>query len=304
VQYYSGSTQVGSAGGYFRTDPPPPPSALTGLTVSVSGTAPNATVTASWDSSSNATGYSWSAAGQSGAVGSGSLSKTITVSTAGSYSFSVTPYNNTGNGSGQTRSFTVLPAPNTPTLSGAYNNTTVTLTVGGMASGQWDGVVVEQRLASNDSLVDSKIVTVNGGYVQWTIPNSSIKNYYFRAYAYLNVNGTSGYSGYSNIVAYARPSDWAWATSKISGQPINLTAVEWNNFTSRINEFRVYRGLSTYSFTTVSKGMDITASIFNQAVNAINSMSPNPSATSATAKVTVISASILNGIRNSLNSID
>lgn len=120
VYFYNGSTQIGAAAtGTYSTDSPPPPpvpSPLTGLSVSVSGFAPNATVVANWNSSSGATAYSWNAAGQSGSVQT--PGRDITVSTAGSYTFTVTPFNTTGNGSGQSQGFTVsnpTPPPSTPT---------------------------------------------------------------------------------------------------------------------------------------------------------------------------------------------
>ncbi|MDO4562217.1 MAG: hypothetical protein Q4C12_00125 [Clostridia bacterium] len=69
-----------------------------------------------------------------------------------------------------------------------------------------------------------------------------------------------------------RPSDFYWTYSKISGNSFNLTASEWNSFTSRINEFREYCGLSAYSFTTAYTGNDFTASIYRQARTAIQAI--------------------------------
>lgn len=66
-----------------------------------------------------------------------------------------------------------------------------------------------------------------------------------------------------------RPSDWSWTSNIASEQPISITATEWNNFRSRINEFRDYLGLSQWSFTDVSKGDDITAATCNGAIRAL-----------------------------------
>ena len=129
------------------------------------------------------------------------------------------------------------------------------------------------------------------------------------------VNVTGGYVVYdvegnnqsTNVrVQYktARPTDWAWHSSKTAGQAVSLTANEWNSFCTKINLFRQYKGLSNYTFTTATSGGVITASIVNQAVNAISAMSPPTSAPSTvTSKSSVITASFFNTLRSSLNSI-
>lgn len=49
-----------------------------------------------------------------------------------------------------------------------------------------------------------------------------------------------------------RPADWAW-DGIYSGAPItNLTGLQWNRFTARINEFRRYLGYDERRFTEVS----------------------------------------------------
>ena len=102
-------------------------------------------------------------------------------------------------------------------------------------------------------------------------------------------NSSTGlYSERATITATtlsARPSNWSWSYNIYSGGSVYNTiksgnmfiayimpAAEWNNFTSRINEFREYKGLSSYSFTTVYAEGNCTSSIINQAVNAINAM--------------------------------
>lgn len=115
VYYYRGTVEVHSASGTFSTEAPPPPPVpgpVSGLQVFVSGQAPSASVTGSWNSASGATSYDWSAAGQSGSVTS--TSKNITVSSAGSYTFVVTPRNNSGTGTSDSEPFTVNPAPINP----------------------------------------------------------------------------------------------------------------------------------------------------------------------------------------------
>lgn len=135
--------------------------------------------------------------------------------------------------------------------------------------------------------------------------------YEFRVRAYVPDYGN--YTGYSNLT-YAtpgiRPSNWSWSTAKTAGASFNLTATEWNNFTTRINQFRSYKGISSFSFTTVSTNGQLLATIYNQASDAINTLSPPTSlptitetGTRSAASGNKVKASYLNGIRDSLNSI-
>lgn len=95
----------------FAVVNPPLPSALTGLEISVSGTAPNASVTAIWNSSSGATQYNWSTtATTSDGIKSGhvtSTSKSITVTIAGTFNITVYPNNISGNGTPSSKAFDV-----------------------------------------------------------------------------------------------------------------------------------------------------------------------------------------------------
>lgn len=135
-------------------------------------------------------------------------------------------------------------------------------------------------------------------------------NFINNAYYWIGVSAYDA-SGNSSQLATVRikfeggrPNNWSWTNTFISGNPINITASEWNSFTARINDFREYKGLNRYTFTTVNKGDVITASIVNQAINRINDMNPpiSPPST-AVANVTTITAYFFNRLRDSLNSI-
>lgn len=77
--------------------------------------------------------------------------------------------------------------------------------------------------------------------------------------------GDGGGPGPSN----PRPADWSWWSPVYSGGLIQISANEWNAFCARINEFRLYRGLSVYNFTQAGTGTLIYAYIANQARDAI-----------------------------------
>lgn len=103
--------------------------------------------------------------------------------------------------------------------------------------------------------------------------------------------------------AVTRPSNFSWTYTKTSGGSFNLTAAEWNALTARINAFREYKGLSSYSFTYAYKGNDFTAAMYNQAVNAIKGISGYGSYLSTVSSGDTVTAAGLNLLRDELNAI-
>ena len=103
--------------------------------------------------------------------------------------------------------------------------------------------------------------------------------------------------------AAVRPSNFSWTYTKTQGGSFNLTAAEWNSLTARINAFREYKGLSSYSFTYAYKGNDFTAAMYNQAVNAIKGISGYGSYLSTVSKGDTVTAAGLNLLRDELNAI-
>lgn len=125
----------------------------------------------------------------------------------------------------------------------------------------------------------------------------------------VNHGNTSPEATYYFVTSSNRPSNWEWTYAKISGQPVFntngkivsiLPATEWNNFTARINQFRNYKGVGTYTFTTVTNTTNFTAAIANQAVNAINGMGKGIPTVSSGSTIT---AAFFNNLRDQLNSI-
>jgi hypothetical protein len=108
----------------------------------------------------------------------------------------------------------------------------------------------------------------------------------------------------TTLAANVRPSNWAWQSTIVQGGVIGITASEWNAFCARINSFRSYKSLSTITFTNVSSGMTINSAYMNQARDAINQCSPSISAPSYVSQYTTITASLFNGLKNSINSIN
>lgn len=119
----------------------------------------------------------------------------------------------------------------------------------------------------------------------------------------------NGYSIATTLtIDSARPDNFYWTYPKIQGQDINITAVEWQSLTNKINEFRRYLGLTDYAFsTTAITGNEFTDDIYNDAREAIQDIlqysvmvSTIDSVTSGQ-KLTAYSLSIFEEAINSIN---
>ncbi len=101
----------------------------------------------------------------------------------------------------------------------------------------------------------------------------------------------------------SRPSDFSWTLEKKQGETFNLSAEEWNNFTTRINSFRKYKGLTDYEFTSAYSGNDFTASMYNQARLAIQEIDGYGTYIPTVYSEWQISAYMMNVLVSELNSI-
>lgn len=110
-----------------------------------------------------------------------------------------------------------------------------------------------------------------------------------------------------------RPSDWSWSVT-LSGDigtinwttkkvTLPISATEWNDFTDKINQFRLYKSLTAYSFSSASTGSDALDSQINQARLAIDEMVPPTSVPSSVSKGGDVTSYTFNRLRDSLNSI-
>lgn len=100
-----------------------------------------------------------------------------------------------------------------------------------------------------------------------------------------------------------RPSNWSWSGGLVKGSPIELSASEWNNFLNRINEFRVYKGLANYSFTSAVSGQPMAAAQVNQARTAINGISGHGTLPTAVVLGKEVAASFFIQLASALNAI-
>ena len=113
------------------------------------------------------------------------------------------------------------------------------------------------------------------------------------------------------------PGKWNWSYDIYSGGEFYdyssdgrtvylMPASEWNDFTSKINEVREYKGLSSYSFTTATRNTSESGirTCINQAINAINDMLSSGSRMSTISSGSEVRASIFIDMRDKLNSIE
>lgn len=131
-----------------------------------------------------------------------------------------------------------------------------------------------------------------------------------------------------NVILYAiwgtgRPKDWSWTTTGISRgssmaytqsgtviTPKPLTATEWLNFIERVKAFATYVGVSldsTYLYRAtngVSKGSPMTSTQANGARFLVNQLNPPTKVPASVSSGSVVTASFINGLKDSLNSID
>lgn len=136
--------------------------------------------------------------------------------------------------------------------------------------------------------------------------------------AWCTYNSGNAYYSCEFELEVERPKDFKWTIPKISGQPLRLSASEWNAFTKKINEFLKYKGKTTINFTSavsaglpqgavvggnhgLSEGKVISAKMMNEAVNAIASMGGD---VSEVVNGTPVTAEFFNNIVDVLNSID
>lgn len=191
----------------------------------------------------------------------------------------------------------------TPQVSFSITETTTTtawMSVTNLRYG--DSVRIYARESSGTTGVFDQTFTATGTTLTQNISGLSPNTSYL---ANVLVNGglfaSTSYA--FTTKAIQRPGDWAWWSTVSQEEPIKLTAAEWNRFCTVINEFRLYKNLSEYSFTTVYSGTAISASIVNQAYTAINAISGHGTMPGRAYAGNDITAYFFNQLKNALNAI-
>lgn len=205
--------------------------------------------------------------------------------------------------------YTATTSPAQPTFTTSSRNGVITVNYSLADSSNVSYVYINLYDSTNSTVLQQKTFTTASGSFSYN--KVADGRYYIRAqsvfvyggsYLYCVDDSGTTYTLTKSITVSSKPASFSWTYAKNSGSDFNLKATEWNSFTSKINEFRDWKGLSDYSFTTAVKGNTFTAAMFNQAVTAINAMySNNP--LSSVSKGSTVTAYILNNIVSVLNNV-
>ena len=179
----------------------------------------------------------------------------------------------------------------------SYTSTSVTIRVTSITSGSTIRFLI-RKSTSTTAIIDEEYTATSTTMTKTFSGLSGGTTYVVNVH-----DGTSWLGAETFTTDAARPWDWAWYSTITQGGVIGLSALEWNTFCERINEFRAYDGLSDYNFTYVYKGDVISASIVNEARTAIASISGHGTLPSPATSGGAITAAFFNDLKDALNDI-
>jgi len=191
--------------------------------------------------------------------------------------------------------------PSPPSISYSATNTTVTTNVTFGANTHHVNVYIA------GASIPTLVLYANGSVTHTGLTSGTTYTVYYQAWDSTETYG-SGPANYTiKTTGGTRPTNFSgWGVTVATGQPFIITATKWLAFQTKINEFRIYKGLQSYGFTTgsyVVTDQPFYYWLANQARTAISDMSPPTSVPSAVVSGGDCTASWFNGIVNSLNSV-
>lgn len=130
--------------------------------------------------------------------------------------------------------------------------------------------------------------------------------------------GNYDYEYVTTLEEATRPANWSWSSTVRKGASVPLTTIgeeqyeaayltasEWNAFWDRLIEFARYKGLSvTGTPNRVSAGDPMLASQANDARTMISLLGPTVELPAEVSSGSKITAAFINGLANSLNSVE
>lgn len=144
----------------------------------------------------------------------------------------------------------------------------------------------------------------------WTLSGKKPNTVYLVNYRGGNSEGYGPYMA-TAVRAKTKPeiNAWEWYTNIYSGASMNVNnkdilvipPTEWNDFCDFINNVRELHKLSVYNFTHAIEGNSATATQFNEAVSAIQSMSSTVASLRVSTGTQIMAQSFLD-IRDEINS--
>jgi len=222
------------------------------------------------------------------------------------YYISVKAVGSSGSSSYSSEVYSVT-APQTPNL-GVSGITSTSAVIQFSASGVYSSGTMRLYRQNTSTLLDTKYVSANS-YETFTGLTVGV-GYYVLGFTTNSSGIVSVGNGSVVFTTENRPTNWTLFTMTSGsamptylGNPSPCTAIRWNAFTNKINEFRTYKSVSLYTFSTAYIGQNATATLINQARTAISGMSPPTSVPPAVSSSGGVLASTLVGLQSSLNSI-
>lgn len=216
------------------------------------------------------------------------------------YTYKVLPANDYGSGSiGSTTARTLDTSAPSIVIDSAHTSTTqTTITIPTFPAdyGPYGASGINQFFWKKNGTV---VATTTSSTHTYTGLVAST-NYFLSVYVTDHDGNASVDAGISITTSGTRPSNWAWFNPKIAGDDFNITSGEWAALQNKVNEFREYGGLADYTFTVnCSTGQPFTAAAYNQVIAALAPMV----VVATVAPGDDVTAAILNGLRDSINSI-
>jgi hypothetical protein len=184
-------------------------------------------------------------------------------------------------------------SPKIPSLSGFITGNVATINISGMVGNYSFFRIWYRNVTDSGNFNYTEVYSIGDHNITNLLFE---KTYEFKVSSFYTINNVDlesvdsfGNVGFSNIVTLstgsARPQpDWEWSYTIAVGSNVYsvvnnnifiMTANEWNEFTFKIKQFRDYKGLPEFTFTTVSSQTNFTTTILNQALNAIRDLSPH-----------------------------
>ena len=179
--------------------------------------------------------------------------------------------------------------------------------------------------APNGHFAQRHYINKDGTEISFDISGlNSGDTYKFRAIS-LNENDSSAFTSWVQYTIPSMPKRWRWSWGNYPPQYLEaamsdkwnclvvcpITADEWNEFTERINEFRVYvdenvYGMAEgkeYNFTEVKPEDEFTLAIYKEAIEAIQYMGYDTDKTLKNVDTTYLSAELFTVLSDELNYI-
>jgi len=173
---------------------------------------------------------------------------------------------------------TTLPKSPGNIIASQITSTSISIQVSDGMIGNWDCIrVYAYQNSITPTYKDISKTDYDNGtrIVTWDSLTTGLE-YKFNARTYFTVNSTLlesfHWSNNLYVITSDRPSNFNWDTPKVQGEDINITAIEWGNLQNKVNQFRLYKGLGNYTFTSVISGSIFYANLFNEVRNKIGDM--------------------------------